>query len=93
LGAESGPLRFTQTKDKFCIISLDRPQDGLLVVQKQVPVMEGDKITMLGGGREGVNLTWSIQDGGALVVHVPESVVDQVQWAWAFKVDYALTKG
>lgn len=55
--------------------------------------MEGDKITMLGGGREGVNLTWSIQDGGALVVHVPESVVDQVQWAWAFKVDYALTKG
>ncbi|KDQ18267.1 glycoside hydrolase family 29 protein [Botryobasidium botryosum FD-172 SS1] len=56
LGAESGDIRFTRTPTTFCIIALSRPQNGMLVVQKSVPVLPGDEIELLGAGEDGRRL-------------------------------------
>ncbi|KAG8928894.1 hypothetical protein FRC01_005210 [Tulasnella sp. 417] len=89
-GAEHGPLRFTQTETTFCIISLIRPENGKLVVGRDVPILKGDKISLLGGGDAGEDLNWRVEDGGKLVVDVPKKALDKVDLAWAFKVEYAL---
>ncbi|KDQ21398.1 glycoside hydrolase family 29 protein [Botryobasidium botryosum FD-172 SS1] len=87
LGAESGDVRFTTTAESFCMISLVRPENGLLVIERAVPVLPGDEISLLGGGEEGKRLEWWIKDG-KLVVRVAEEVLDRVEWAWAFKVSF-----
>ncbi|KAG8897839.1 hypothetical protein FRB99_007882 [Tulasnella sp. 403] len=87
-GAEHHDLRFTQTDSTFCIISFEKPQDGQLRVGRDVPVMNGDKISLLGGGKAGEDLKWHLE-GGKLVVDVPDEAVELVELAWAFKVEYA----
>jgi len=57
-------------------------------VQTQVPVLPGDKISLLGGGEWGRDLKWKIGDG-QLEVDVPDAALDNVDWAWAFKVEYS----
>ncbi|KAG8977748.1 hypothetical protein FRB90_008720, partial [Tulasnella sp. 427] len=91
-GAEHGQLRFTQTETTFCIISFVRPEDGKLVVGRDVPILQGDKVSLLGGGKAGEDLKWRVDGGGQLVVDVPEKAIDKVDLAWAFKVEYDLPK-
>jgi alpha-L-fucosidase len=76
-GAEAGPLRFTRTQSTFCIISLERPRDGLLVIRNQVPIMQNDMISLLGAGPAGNNLPWSSLDG-IIVIEVAEGLLDKV---------------
>lgn len=87
LGAESGEVRFTTTATSFCMISLVRPENGLLVIERAVPVLPGDEISLLGGGEEGERLAWWRHDE-KLVVQVAEEVLDRVSWAWAFRVTF-----
>ncbi|KAG9016112.1 hypothetical protein FRB93_011586 [Tulasnella sp. JGI-2019a] len=91
LGAEHRSLRFTQTPKTFCIISLERPINGTLDVHRLVPVIGGDSISLLGGGKAGQDLKWK-HNGTTLIIDVPEEAVDQVDHAWAFQVTYAFDK-
>ncbi|KAG8795751.1 hypothetical protein FRC12_010192 [Ceratobasidium sp. 428] len=89
LGAELGSLRFTTTPTSFCIISLEKPRDNLLVVDRPVPVLPGDTITMLGAESVG-SLAWSYRSGKLAIV-VPDEALGTVKHAWAFRVSYGDT--
>jgi alpha-L-fucosidase len=93
-GAEGGPhLRFTTTKNTFCIISLARPENGVVVIDAawRVPILLGDTISLLGAGVEGESLLWW-QKEGKLVISVGEEVLERVKWAWAFQITYNTVK-
>lgn len=54
-----------------------------------LPIQKGDTITLLGPTTAGQGLEWSIDESGVLAIDVPQSEVDQVDYAWAFQVSYA----
>ena len=54
-----------------------------------LPIQKGDTITLLGPTTTaGQDLEWSIGQDGVLTIDVPQSQVDQVDYAWAFQVSY-----
>ena len=57
-----------------------------------LPIQKGDKITLLGPADDGTrpDLEWSIDQNGVLTIGVPPSLTDQVEFAWAFEVSYAI---
>jgi alpha-L-fucosidase len=91
-------LRFTTTTDTFCIIALELPEtliidhDGeivpyaMLTVHRPVPVLQHDKVFLLGGSGEALNVQWR---EGKLVIIVPIDELNLVKHAWAFQVQYA----
>lgn len=85
--SEDTNIRFTQTQDAFYILSLEKPQNGSLVVDAPVPILKGDKLTLLGLGANATNLSWT-KNGEGIKINVPESAVDAVQYCWVFKVAY-----
>ncbi|KAH7325490.1 glycoside hydrolase superfamily [Rhizoctonia solani] len=90
LGAESGSFRFTTTPKSFCMITFSEPKEGLLVVDRPVPILPGDTVTFL-GDKKAESLPWSYHNGKLAVV-IPKEPVKAVKHAWAFKVTYADTK-
>ncbi|CAE6364822.1 unnamed protein product [Rhizoctonia solani] len=87
LGAEDGSFRFTTTPKSFCMVSLSEPQDGILVVERPVPILPGDTITFL-GDKNAKPLPWSYRNG-KLVLIAPKASVDAIKHAWAFKISYS----
>jgi alpha-L-fucosidase len=85
LGSDEGDLRFTRTLNTTCIISLSRPKDNVLVVDRPLPIMKGDTINLLGAPQNDGGLKWS-QHEGRLAIQVSEQEVDAVQNAWAFQI-------
>ena len=88
-------LRFLTTPSTFCIISLLRPTNGHLVVNKRVPVLPGDEIFLLkqdvSGSHQGRSsgLPWLIHEStGQLVINVSEDDLLGTDYAWAFEVRY-----
>jgi alpha-L-fucosidase len=80
-------VRFTQTNDAFYILSLDRPIDGKIVVDAPIPILEGDEVSLLGSADSG-GLEWKME-GEVLTIEVDESMVDQVEHCWVFRILYA----
>lgn len=86
VGPESGSLRFTQTKDAFYILSLEKPGDTL-VVDVRLPILEGDVITMIGGSNE-TEVAWkSVGEGTEITV--PSALADAGEYCWVFKIAYS----
>jgi len=80
-------VRFTTTMDAFYIIALTRPSGGLKV-EAPVPIVPGDRVTLLGGS--GAALNWSLNQG-TLTVHVCDMELDMILLpAWAFKISYPI---
>jgi alpha-L-fucosidase len=79
-------VRFTQTEDALYITSLTKPVDGKLEVRAPIPILVGDKVSLLGviGGED---LEWSFDDE-VLRVMFGEGVVDGGSHAWVIKVEY-----
>jgi hypothetical protein len=48
-GAEFRSLRFTRTRTTFCIIAIERPRHGHVIVDTPVPVLGNNTISLLGG--------------------------------------------
>ncbi|CAE6426674.1 unnamed protein product [Rhizoctonia solani] len=90
LGAEAGSFRFTTTPKSFCMITFSEPQDGLVVVDRPMPILPGDTVTFL-GDKNAESLPWSYHNGKLAVV-VPKESVQAVKHAWAFKITYADTR-
>lgn len=85
MGADEGDLRFTRTLNTTCIISLSRPKDNLLVVERPLPIQEGDIVRLLGATAFEGGLKWS-KHAGRLAIQVPDSDLDAVKNAWAFQI-------
>ncbi|KIO02569.1 glycoside hydrolase family 29 protein [Pisolithus tinctorius Marx 270] len=102
----SGSVRFLTTPHTFCIVALDKPTGGKLVVDvgdAVLPLQPGDTIRLLGPKNPGAlvsnnanaawqedrGLDWKLDGSGVLTIQVPESLVDLVEYAWAFEVSYA----
>lgn len=83
---EKTDVRFTQTDDALYITSLVEPVGGGIEVRAPVPVLPGDKISLM-GVQGGENLDWAF-DGEVLSVSVGEDVVKAGKYAWVFKVEY-----
>ncbi|KAG8706494.1 hypothetical protein FRC11_008185, partial [Ceratobasidium sp. 423] len=87
LGAEAGSFRFTTTPKFFCIIAFSKPQDGWVVIDRSMPILPGDIVTFL-GDENARPLAWSYRDGRFTIL-VPETLVDTIKHAWAFKITYS----
>lgn len=85
-GAEVGNFRFTQTTDAFYILSLTKPEETF-VIDMPLPLLAGDKITMIGAGN-GTELAWTSTDS-SLTITVPPVLTAAGLYCWVFKVAYA----
>lgn len=83
---EKADVRFTQTEDALYITSLEKPEGGRLEVRAPVPVLPGDKVSLL-GVEEGEGLEWSF-DGEVFTILVDEETVERGKHAWVFKLEY-----
>ncbi|KAH7096824.1 glycoside hydrolase [Auriculariales sp. MPI-PUGE-AT-0066] len=91
-GAEAGTVRFLTTPETFCIVAFERPSDDELVIPRQLPILEGDKIELLGAsapskGEQGHTVSWRT-DGKNTIITAPKAQWDAVKHAWAFRVTY-----
>jgi alpha-L-fucosidase len=80
------PLRFTQTSDSFCIISLERPSANYIRITQPLPLAPSDIIRLLGGS--GQPLNWSTDAPNGVVIYVSDEELSLVQYAWVFKIYY-----
>ena len=88
-----GAFRFLTTPTTFCIVTFDKPAGGTIAVDAGgavLPVLEGDEVVLLGPGGGGKPLKWSVNGKGVMSISVDADEVDQVDYAWAFEVRYAL---
>lgn len=78
-----GSLRFTiRPNQAFYITSLKRPV-GHVVVHEPVPLLRGDRVTLLGWS--GGALHWTRTSAG-LTIDVPPAAAKSGRYAWVFKV-------
>lgn len=86
MGAGSGNLRYTTTDDAFYIHLLKKP-DGTVRITDPVPYLEGDKVTVVGGEKNG-SVMGSRLDGGSLVLDVTDEIASADEYVWTFKITY-----
>ncbi|KAH8900589.1 alpha-L-fucosidase [Thozetella sp. PMI_491] len=86
-------VRFTQSDDAFYIIFLSKPvpTDGVLAIKAPIPIVEGDAVSLLAvsGGEK---LTWKSSgfgDDKILSIEVPKDLLDQDEYGWVFRIQYA----
>ncbi|KAF2998790.1 hypothetical protein E8E13_000253 [Curvularia kusanoi] len=79
-------VRFTQTEGAMYIISLQAPAGGVLDVPARVPILPGDKISLLDDS-EGTQLEWTF-DGQTLRIQFDQNLIKSGTHAWVFKVNY-----
>jgi len=73
-------LRFTRTHTTFCIIAIESPRHGRVIVNTPVAVLGNDTISLLGAGEEGSNLKWSKPNHYGIEIEVSDHVLDQVSY-------------
>jgi alpha-L-fucosidase len=79
-------VRFTQTGDALYITSLRPLPDGTLEIRAPIPILPGDKVSLI-GDPEGQNLAWSF-DGEIFKVVCKEHLGRSGRHAWVFKIEY-----
>ncbi|KAJ7731632.1 glycoside hydrolase family 29 protein [Mycena metata] len=85
-------VRFLATPTTFCIVSFAPPAAGQLVINKRVPLLQGDTLRLL-TQRGGVTVPWAINaTTGQLVVDVSGAEDDLAdgRFAWAFEAEYLI---
>lgn len=80
-------IRFTQTDDAFYIFKFENPSNGTLFVEAPVPILAGDKVTMVGSNSSD-SVPWSKDKNGYLRIDAPKPLVDQEDTCWVFKIAY-----
>ncbi|KAJ7113228.1 glycoside hydrolase superfamily [Mycena crocata] len=82
-------VRFFSTPSTFCIVAFAPPTNGQLVVNKRLPLLPGDTLTLWRPGGRGVEVAWTMDAGtGQLVVDVSEDDLADGRFAWAFEARY-----
>ncbi|KAI8066944.1 alpha-L-fucosidase-domain-containing protein [Gilbertella persicaria] len=80
-------LYFTQSNDgqSFFIFCFSRPLDQRVIVKTAIPLHPESRITHM-GFKSAPSLAWK-QWHDKLVITVPDSILDQGQWIWVFRVE------
>ncbi|KAF2099507.1 glycoside hydrolase [Rhizodiscina lignyota] len=84
---EGDNVRFTQTDDAFYILCMARP-NGTLTLESEVPWVQGDQVTVVGGGKKGTVVPTKLNSNGSLTIDVSDEVADADKWTWVFKITY-----
>ncbi|KAF9442800.1 glycoside hydrolase family 29 protein [Macrolepiota fuliginosa MF-IS2] len=89
-GPGSASIRFTTTPTTFCVIAFSKPSTGEAIIQKRLPLLPGDKISLLHPNStvSSTELDWTVGEDGRTTIRVPNQQVDEVENAWAFQVKY-----
>ncbi|KDR85835.1 hypothetical protein GALMADRAFT_218912 [Galerina marginata CBS 339.88] len=83
----SGNLRYLQTDNTFCVISLSQPKNNQFAVPDLVPILPGDRIDLLGAPSHSGGLPWTLS-GNTLTINVSNADIATVQYAYAFQITY-----
>lgn len=82
---EVGDIRFTQTNDAFYVLFLEEPVAGEdILVEAPLPVMTGDKVTVLG---EGLDVEWKTV-GNGISLTWPTEMEGTGEYCWVVKIEY-----
>lgn len=93
-------VQFTRTNHAFYIISLKRPTTPYFEIDAPLPILEHDRIRLLGakprgGGKDDGELEWRWRDG-VLSIEIVEEALDAVEGAagiaWVLEVEYVGTE-
>lgn len=87
---EDGSLRFAVKDDAFYIHHIGKPSSSLSITAP-VPWLEGDVVTAVGGAADGAVLEVAREDG-AVVVQLPDKVLEGDKYVWTIKIAYAKGK-
>ncbi|KAJ6436538.1 glycoside hydrolase [Purpureocillium lavendulum] len=82
----SGNFRYTETDQAFYIHCLTKPS-GSITITDPIPWMQGDKVTVVGGSKNGATVS-ARASGNNIVLDVPQEISDADQYAWTFKITY-----
>lgn len=87
VGAEVGNVRFTQGRDAFYVLLLEEPVPGeVVVVEAPLPVLVGDRVTVLG---EGVGVEWErVGEEGAVAFTWPREMEGRGKFCWVVRIEY-----
>lgn len=92
-GPQQQEVRFTQTQEAFYVLFLEQPSisaDGYVWVNATVPVLVGDKVSMVGSNGTGVDdLAWKTSGEGYLAISVGPEALAGDEYCWVFKITYA----
>lgn len=90
-------IRFTQTEEAFYVLFLEEPsisEDGFVWVNATVPVLAGDKLSMVGvvgaNGTDALDdLAWKTSEEGYLAISVDSDALVMDEYCWVFKITYS----
>ncbi|KAJ7627477.1 glycoside hydrolase family 29 protein [Roridomyces roridus] len=84
-------IRFTTTPETFCIIAFGVPADGELVINKRLPLLPGDTLSLLTPGAVRVEIPWMADAAsGRFVANVSVAEASGGRFAWAFEAGYRM---
>jgi alpha-L-fucosidase len=72
-------------------VAYDQPSGDSLVINKRLPLLEGDEINLLGPDGPSSSLPWSVDsESGVLTIDISgaQEEIGQVESLWAFRVTY-----
>ena len=79
----------TPTPTAFCAVLLSKPKDGLVTIDRILPIREGDEVQLLGVPPKEGGLNWWVDTHkGVTLIKVKPTDVEAVKHAWAFKISY-----
>ncbi|KAK6084055.1 alpha-L-fucosidase [Seiridium cupressi] len=91
IAAEEGEdVRFTTTVDAFYILVMNQV-NGSLTLTSQIPWLDGDEVTVVGGSLDGTvvpSASTTVDGQLALFLNISEAVQEADRWTWVFKVSY-----
>jgi alpha-L-fucosidase len=83
-------MRFLTTPTTFCIVTFATPSNGTVVINKRLPILEGDEIVYLSSTAESLPWMMDAKTGQMTIdVSAVQSGIKEGEFAWAFEVRYA----
>lgn len=80
-------FRYTTNQAAFFIHYIGAPPKELAITDP-IPYLPGDKITVLGGSQDGVEVPASWTSIGTLKLHLDDKMIAGDKYVWTFKIEY-----
>ena len=86
-GPGTGVFRYTTTEDAFYIHVMSQPK-GSVIVPDLVPYLVGDRVTVIGGSKDGALVPSRKLENGSLVLDISDEISTADKYTWTFKITY-----
>jgi alpha-L-fucosidase len=80
-------FRYTTTRDAFYIHYLTTP-GNTVTVPEDIPYLEGDSVTVLGGSMSGSHVAVTKNDDGTISLGLSKAQIEADNYVWTFKLAY-----